>query len=54
MVEHRIAKEDGGALPAWPTSGLTRVPYWAFQREDVYAAEQARIFRGPSWSYLCL
>jgi anthranilate 1,2-dioxygenase large subunit len=54
MVEHRIAKEDGAALPAWPTSGLTRVPYWAFQREDVYAAEQARIFRGPSWSYVCL
>ena len=54
MVEHRIATEDGAALPAWPTSGLTRVPYWAFQREDVYAAEQACIFRGPSWSYLCL
>jgi anthranilate 1,2-dioxygenase large subunit len=30
------------------------VPYWAFQREDVYAAEQARIFRGPAWHYLCL
>lgn len=37
----------------WP-EGLTRVPYWAFQREDVLAAEQARLFRGPCWNYLCL
>ena len=37
----------------WP-EGLTRVPYWAFQREDVYAQEQTRIFQGPSWSFLCL
>jgi anthranilate 1,2-dioxygenase large subunit len=40
-------------LPAWP-DGLTRVPYWVFQREDVYAAEQERLFRGPHWNYLCL
>ena len=38
---------------AWP-EGLTRVPFWAFQREDVYAQEQKRIFQGPSWSFLCL
>ena len=37
----------------WP-EGLTRVPFWAFQREDVYAQEQKRIFQGPSWSFLCL
>jgi anthranilate 1,2-dioxygenase large subunit len=40
-------------LPAWP-DGLTRVPYWVFQRDDVYAAEQRRLFRGPHWNYLCL
>ncbi|MDT7585718.1 MAG: anthranilate 1,2-dioxygenase large subunit [Pseudonocardiales bacterium] len=40
-------------LPAWP-DGLTRVPYWVFQRDDVYAAEQDRLFRGPHWNYLCL
>ena len=38
----------------WPTAGLTRVPYAVFQREDVYADEQDAIFRGNSWSYLCL
>lgn len=37
----------------WP-EGLTRVPYWAFQREDIYAREQARLFQGPFWSFLCL
>ncbi|MGE0626428.1 MAG: Rieske 2Fe-2S domain-containing protein [Hyphomicrobiaceae bacterium] len=38
----------------WPAGGLTRVPYWVFQREDIYAREQASIFRGPVWSFLCL
>ena len=39
---------------AWPVEGATRVPYWVYQDEDVYAEEQARIFRGPVWNYLCL
>jgi phenylpropionate dioxygenase-like ring-hydroxylating dioxygenase large terminal subunit len=38
----------------WPAEGATRVPYWVYQDQDVYAEEQARIFRGPAWSYLCL
>jgi anthranilate 1,2-dioxygenase large subunit len=38
---------------AWP-EGLNRVPYWAFQREDVYRQEQQRIFQGECWNYLCL
>jgi anthranilate 1,2-dioxygenase large subunit len=38
----------------WPSDGVTRVPYWIFQDRSIYAAEQARIFRGPSWNYLCL
>jgi anthranilate 1,2-dioxygenase large subunit len=37
----------------WPKS-LTEVPYWVFQDEDVYKAEQERIFHGPMWNYLCL
>ena len=40
-------------LPTWP-DGLTQVPYWVFQREDIYAMEQERLFRGPHWNYLCL
>ncbi|MFH5927354.1 aromatic ring-hydroxylating dioxygenase subunit alpha [Roseomonas xinghualingensis] len=37
----------------WP-EGLTRVPYWVFQREDVAALEQTHVFRGETWNYLCL
>ncbi len=36
------------------TDDLTRVPYRVFQGEDVYAAEQTKLFHGPYWSYLCL
>ncbi len=42
------------AFEPWPAGGLTRVPYWVFQREDVYTAEQQRLFQGPNWSFLCL
>jgi anthranilate 1,2-dioxygenase large subunit len=38
----------------WPSDGVTRVPFWIFQDRDIYAAEQQRIFQGPSWNYLCL
>jgi anthranilate 1,2-dioxygenase large subunit len=44
---------DSAADLTWP-EGVTRVPYWVFQRQDVYEAEQAGIFQGPSWNYLCL
>jgi anthranilate 1,2-dioxygenase large subunit/terephthalate 1,2-dioxygenase oxygenase component alpha subunit len=38
----------------WPAEGLTRVPYWIYSDGDIYDQEQARIFQGPSWSFLCL
>ena len=38
----------------WPAEGLTRVPYWVYSDRDVYDAEQARIFQGPTWNFLCL
>jgi len=38
----------------WEPGLVTRVPYWVFQREDVYAREQERIYQGDSWNYLCL
>lgn len=37
----------------WARDQVTRIPFWLFQREDVYAREQQRIFKGDSWSYLC-
>ena len=37
----------------WP-EGLSRVPYWVFQRDDIYRNEQQLIFRGNCWNYLCM
>lgn len=39
---------------SWPSEGYTRAPYWAYRDPDIYAREQARIFRGKSWHYLGL
>lgn len=39
---------------AWPIEGPSRAPYWVFGDPDVYAREQARIFRGPIWHYVGL
>jgi phenylpropionate dioxygenase-like ring-hydroxylating dioxygenase large terminal subunit len=38
----------------WPAEGLTRVPYWVYSDRALYDAEQARIFEGPTWNFLCL
>jgi anthranilate 1,2-dioxygenase large subunit len=45
MTQHLIA-EAAVAKSAW-APGLTRVPYWVFQDEAIYRAEQEKIFRGP-------
>lgn len=39
---------------AWPADMLARVPYWVYQNEDNYRAEQRRIFEGPVWNFVCL
>jgi anthranilate 1,2-dioxygenase large subunit len=48
----RPPREASGHV--WPSDGITRVPFWVFQDREIYAAEQRRIFQGPSWNYLCL
>jgi anthranilate 1,2-dioxygenase large subunit len=46
---------DAIAIPLeWKADRLSRVPYWVFQRKDVYVQEQKRLFRGRVWNYLCL
>ena len=45
---------EGGSRRCWPEEGVTRVPYWIFQEQNIYAAEQKNIFQGRCWSYLCL
>ena len=41
-------------LRPWPKEGFTRAPYWVYSDGDVYAQEQAKIFRGKTWNYLGL
>jgi phenylpropionate dioxygenase-like ring-hydroxylating dioxygenase large terminal subunit len=42
----------GGAI--WPDGGLTRVPYAIYTDRALYERERARLFMGPTWSYLAL
>jgi phenylpropionate dioxygenase-like ring-hydroxylating dioxygenase large terminal subunit len=42
------------ALRQWPPEGLTRVPYWVYSDRALYEEEQERIFRGNTWTFLCL
>jgi salicylate 5-hydroxylase large subunit len=39
---------------SWPQEGISRVPHWIYTDPELYALEQERIFRGPSWSYVAL
>jgi anthranilate 1,2-dioxygenase large subunit/terephthalate 1,2-dioxygenase oxygenase component alpha subunit len=45
---------SAGNVRAWPAEGLSRVPYWVYSDAGLYAQEQERIFRGPTWSFLTL
>ena len=38
----------------FPTPDYTRVPYWLYHDRELYALEQERIFKGPTWSYAAL
>ena len=48
------ALETAPNARAWPQEGPGRAPYWVFSDPDVYAREQALIFRGPMWHYVGL
>jgi len=39
---------------SWPSSNVTLVPFRLYCDADQYALEQERIFKGPTWNYLCL
>jgi anthranilate 1,2-dioxygenase large subunit/terephthalate 1,2-dioxygenase oxygenase component alpha subunit len=38
----------------WPSQALTAVPYQVYTATDEYTRELERIFKGPTWNYLCL
>ena len=39
---------------SWPSNGLTEIPFRLYTDPDQYRIEQERIFKGPTWSFLCL
>ena len=39
---------------SWPREDCSRVPYPVFSDPEIFAREQARIFRGPVWCYAAL
>ena len=43
-----------GADLVWPASDYSRVPYRVYTDQEIYDREQARIFRGHTWSYIGL
>lgn len=49
-----LAPIDAGRRDWSKADGASRVPYWVFQREDVRELERAKLFRGPTWNFLCL
>jgi anthranilate 1,2-dioxygenase large subunit len=38
----------------WRDPGLTRVPYWLYRDEQVYARERQRLFMGRTWNFVAL
>src|SRR5579884_841640 len=38
----------------WPSNGLSQVPFRLYTDPAQYRREIERIFKGPSWSFLCL
>jgi anthranilate 1,2-dioxygenase large subunit len=51
MAEPGVAIKEG---VRWPSNGLGEVPFRLYTDPEQYRLEQERIFKGPTWSYLCL
>jgi len=41
-------------IRAWPSDQVTRVPYWLYSDAALYGEEMERVFRGDTWSFLCM
>ena len=50
----RLEPQQASDLAHFPRDDGSRVPYTVFNSPEIYAREQERIFRGPTWSFLGL
>src|SRR5436309_3506874 len=48
-----VATGLNGGL-SFPSNALSEVPFRVYTDPEQYRLEQERIFKGPTWSYLCL
>jgi phenylpropionate dioxygenase-like ring-hydroxylating dioxygenase large terminal subunit len=48
------ATTDFARATHWASGEYARIPYGVYTDPDVYALEQERIFKGPTWNFLCL
>ena len=53
-VNQMFGPAQVGNLAHFPRQDGSRVPYTVFNSPEIYALEQERIFRGPTWSFLGL
>ena len=46
--------QDFDQILTWPAEDYSRVPYRVFTDQNIFEAEQERIWKGPVWNYLAL
>jgi anthranilate 1,2-dioxygenase large subunit len=51
MSQSGLTAEHG--VP-WPSNGISEIPFRVYTDQDQYHREQERLFKGPTWNYLCL
>src|SRR5260221_5870427 len=51
MSQTGVTAEHG---VSWPSNGISEVPFRVYTDQDQYHREQERLFKGPTWNYLCL
>ncbi len=44
----------GDACYSFPQADCSRIPYGMYRDAEIYAVEQQKIFRGPTWNFLAL
>jgi anthranilate 1,2-dioxygenase large subunit len=55
MDDHRTIPNHGDTPQVhWQRNDYSRIPYWLYHDPQIYAREQERIFKGPTWNLVGL